>query len=475
MLKLNSLALRRCCTHRTTSRRKTSEMTTIASKRYSSTVSSGVEDEFEALFQETIDAQNKVHDKERKVIEETSTSDEVFEKFNYKVLPSVYDSSSDLPKEPMNTAYNASDHFSFHAAEILHKFYQVPKNDYEKYFGNGLLVSAMQASDAKVFNKLCLMIRKPSLEAIHYVSHVNLEKPPTKILFHGKIGSGKTSCLMHLQHYACTENYLVIPITDLRNTLHGWQEVLFESDEDGNIDMNAKGQQPDKAVQWISQLLAVEPTKEYLAKLTTNQEYIWGVDEVSTNGSTLLSLCEFAMQRPRRASKIAAVVIDEIIRLANEGTVKVAVIVDEVQRLFGRSPILDPRVFSKPFGERVENRDSIRKLKAEELELVCGFRKLLDKNWKNGVVIASVRASELKPLDITPRSILGIDAFNYLMPFIPIEVPNYNKGELRNQIAFFRDQKWLQTENIETQEQIEQLSFLSNRNPARLYDICCLL
>ena len=111
----------------------------------------------------------------------------------------------------------------------------------------------------------------------------------------------------------------------------------------------------------------------------------------------------------------------------------------------------------------------------KELELVCGLRKFLDEIWKNGVGIASVRASELNPLDITPRSIMGIDAFNYLMPFIPIEVPNYNKDELRNQISFFRDEKWLQTENVETQEQIEQLSFLSNRNPARLYDICCLL
>ncbi|XP_075247101.1 small ribosomal subunit protein mS29-like [Convolutriloba macropyga] len=427
-----------------------------------------VPDEFEALFASNL---------ERNVDEtkDSSTISASYDRKSYNVEQPVYQSSSDLPSDCFARDYSIEKHFEFELQNILHKFYTVPEENFVDMFHKGQLMPAFKAIDAKTFNKMCLMIRKPSLEAIHYISQADLQKPPLKILFYGKIGSGKSSCLLHLQHFLCSQNYLVIPIVHLRSTFHAWQEVLFEADEDGNVPVNAKAQQPVKAAEWISKLLGIKASRDYLSQLTTDKEYVWGVDEVSEEGSTLLSLCKFALERPRRASVIASVLMEEIKRYANLGTVKVAVVLDEAERLFKGTEIMDPRAYSGPTNKRDTVRVGSRKLQADELELACAFKKLLNPDWKNSIVVGSVRAPELYPEQVTPRAILGVDAFNRLMPFVPIEVPLYNKTEFLNQLAFFRDQKWLQTENIQMKEQIDQLAFLSNRHPTRLYEICSLL
>jgi len=398
-----------------------------------------------------------------------------FEREDYKIIPSVYQSMPDLPATSFSSQYSIESHLTANLKEIVHKFYTVPEHDFETVFDKGNLCTAFMSLDAKTFNKFSLMIRKPSLEAIHYLNQADLTKPPLKVLLHGRIGSGKTSCLMHMQHFLCSQDFLVIPITNLRNTMHSWQEVLFEADDEGVVDVNAKGQQPVKAAEWIRNLIGAKKTKEFLAELTTDQQYQWGVDEVSDEGTTLLSLCEFALNRPRRASRIASVVIDQVKRHANLGAVKVAVVVDEVQRLFHRTGIVDPRASSGSTTAKRRNRASSKKLQPQDLELVCAFKKLFEIDWKNGVVVASVRASEKRPIRNTPRSVLGINAFNQLTPFIPIEVPIYNNEEFVNQLTYYKELKWIQPENIATKEQVEQLAFLSNRHPARLYEICCLL
>lgn len=66
------------------------------------------------------------------------------------------------------------------------------------------------------------------------------------------------------------------------------------------------------------------------------------------------------------------------------------------------------------------------------------------------------------------RYLLGKDGFNYLDPFVPVNIPEYDKKELYSCMEYYRERKWVQP----YPGQDEEVAFISAMNPFRLMKIC---
>ena len=314
------------------------------------------------------------------------------------------------------------------------------------------------------------MIRRPSLEVLHFIKNANYENPPLKAILYGKVGSGKTMCLMHILHYVAKQNFLTIPILHLRRNAHEYQEVFFEQDEQVGDDSEMKAQQPATSVEWLSNLIKIVGTKNHLMNLTTQKEYHWGLDETSERGISLLALCEFGITRPRRASRVISALLSEIKQCANQGRVKVAVVADEMERLFRSTGIKDPRSRRREDGVM-----DYKYLHPDQLEMLSALKSLFHSDWKNAVILGSVRGAVTYAAPVTPRAILGLEGYNSLLPFIPVEVPIYNHTEFLNQLGYYVHVKWLPPYKVSTMEHIEQIDFLTCKHPFRLHELCAFL
>lgn len=65
------------------------------------------------------------------------------------------------------------------------------------------------------------------------------------------------------------------------------------------------------------------------------------------------------------------------------------------------------------------------------------------------------------------RYLLGKHGFDYLDPFVPVNVPIYSQKELISCLDYFRERLWIPQEP----ELNEELSFLSANNPYRLMNL----
>ncbi len=55
--------------------------------------------------------------------------------------------------------------------------------------------------------------------------------------------------------------------------------------------------------------------------------------------------------------------------------------------------------------------------------------------------------------------------FNFMEPFLPIEVPTYSRKELLNHYEYYRDRNWIQNDEALTEEGLEEIIFLCGHNP----------
>lgn len=392
---------------------------------------------------------------------------------NFTVRPAMYGAASNLPKiSDFSTDNVDPDSQLSNHKEVIHKFYSVPQEDVVNVFGNGDLCPPLINTEVNVLSKLSIMVRRPSLEVMHFIKKANYEKPPLKAILYGKVGSGKTMCLMHVLHFVAKQDFLTIPILHLRRNAHEYQEVFFEQDEEkqSNDGSEMKAQQPVASVEWLSNLIKVAATKNHLMKLTTQKQYQWGLDETSQQGISLLALCEFGISRPRRASRVISALLSEVKQYAREGKVKVAVVVDEMERLFRSTGIKDPRSRRREDGIM-----DYKYMHPDQLEMLSALKSLFDPDWKSAIVVGSVRGAITYAAPVTPRAVLGLEGYNSLVPFIPVEVPIYNKTEFLNQLGYYVDVKWLPPYKVDTIEHVEQIEFLTGKHPFKLHELCAFL
>ena len=430
--------------------------------------SSQVPREFEDLFNSETESKSCELKYEDAEVNQDVSSKPV----GFTIKPALYRAPSNLPENAdfETDVTNPESHIE-NFNDIMHKFYTVPQDDLKDVFCGGKLCPPLIRTEVDVLSKLSIMIRKPSLEVIHFIRNANLENPPLKVFLYGKVGSGKSMCLMHVMHFVAKQKFLLLPILHLRQHVHHYQEVFFEQDEQCGDESDVKAQQPVNSVQWLSNLVKIGVTRDHLVNLVTQKDYHWGLDETSDRGISLLALCEFGISRPRRASRVISALISEIKQYSVEDKVKVAIIVDEVEKLFRCTNIQDPRIRKTDDGST----DAMKCMEPEQLEMLSAFKTLLQSDWRNAIILGSVRGSREYAAPVTPRSVLGLKGYNSLIPFIPVEVPIYNKTEFLNQLGHYVNARWVQHYKVETLEHIEQIEFLSARHPFRLHELCGFL
>uniref|UniRef100_A0A7N6AMJ2 Small ribosomal subunit protein mS29 n=1 Tax=Anabas testudineus TaxID=64144 RepID=A0A7N6AMJ2_ANATE len=285
------------------------------------------------------------------------------------------------------------------------QYYTLPSADVRTLFPHGLPRRFQQ--QVKTFNEACVMVRQPALEVISCLKKTDNSKPAVRYLFYGLKGSGKTMSLCHTVHFCYTQGWLVLHIPDAHLWVKNCKELLPSSYKTSRFD------QPLQATEWLRDFRTTN--EKFLSKIKTTQRYMWTKREFTEEGSSLGQLVEQGITRVKSSSDVVGAVMKEL-RLQSgqpESNLRVAVAVDGVNALWGRSTI-----------------------KKED------------------------------------KSARGFDSMD---PFIPVSVPNYSEKEFESCYLYYKDRHWLQHPQSQTEDGKKEIIFLSNRNPAMLERICAFL
>ncbi|XP_025083153.1 28S ribosomal protein S29, mitochondrial-like [Pomacea canaliculata] len=329
-------------------------------------------------------------------------------------------------------------------------FYTVAEADVKQVFEKGLPLHFTRQS--KTFNETCFMVRRPALQVIEHLKNLNLEHPVPRFVLYGKRGSGKSLTIAHVLHFCFQEKWLLVHVALAPEFNRKQQEISPSSHKPGRMDL------PVEAADWLVHFR--NQNLPFLKDIKTSQKYVWSKREATEEGSSLLELIEFGLNRMKFSSDCVGAILKEIRTQAAVRKLKVLVAVDGVNAFWNRTGIKTP--------ER-------EMLMAGQISLVHNFKKMLLSNWTSGAVLCSVDISA-KPLQSreqhTPRYLLGKEGFEWFDPFIPIHVPDYNDKEAYSCLEYYLDRHWIQHEGAQTEEGKKELLFLSNKNPFQLLQIC---
>jgi len=72
-------------------------------------------------------------------------------------------------------------------------------------------------------------------------------------------------------------------------------------------------------------------------------------------------------------------------------------------------------------------------------------------------------------------SIIFLQAFEQLDPFIPVETKTYDDKEFNSCVDYYLDRRWIVNPYGGSEEGRKELAFLSNNNPYELMRVCAPL
>ncbi|KAG2462510.1 RT29 protein, partial [Polypterus senegalus] len=149
-------------------------------------------------------------------------------------------------------------------------------------------------------------------------------------------------------------------------------------------------------------------------QMKTQQKYIWSKREFTDEGHPLIEVIDQGLTRVKNASDSVGIVLKELKAQCQSGTFKLVVGVDGVNALWGQT--------------------TLRKE---------------DKSPNNGAVVATVTqtGSLFTPkAAYLPHELLGKDGFDFLDPFLPIQVTGYSEREFESCYQYYKDRHWIQHE-----------------------------
>ncbi|XP_074540596.1 small ribosomal subunit protein mS29 [Halichoeres trimaculatus] len=339
-----------------------------------------------------------------------------------------------------------------HTEKHIGQYYTLPPAHTHTAFPHGLPRYFQQ--QMKTFNEACVMVRQPALEVISYLKKADFSKPPTRYVFYGLKGSGKTMSLCHTVHFCYMQGWLVLHIPDAHLWVKNCKELLPSSFNPSRFD------QPLQATEWLRHF---RTTNELLlTKIKTKQRYMWTKREFSEEGSSLLELVDQGISRVKSSSDVVGALMKELKQQSGqpESNFRLAVAVDGVNALWGKSTI------------KKEDKSAVD---PDELTLVCNLRKLLNNDWTGGTIITTLSQTGslyTSKSDYLPQELLGETGFDNMDPFVPVSVPNYSEKEFESCYLYYMDRRWLQHPMSQTEEGKKEIVFLSNRNPWLLERIC---
>lgn len=329
-------------------------------------------------------------------------------------------------------------------------FYTVPESDVRQLFQKGLSVQFVR--QAKTFNETCFMVRRPALEVIAFLKHLDFDHTAPRFMLYGSGGSGKTMTIAHILHFCARNNWMIVHAPWSSDWNCRYHEISPSSHKAGRMDL------PVDAAEWLVNFRS--QNLQFLKEIRLSQNYVWTKREVAEIGSPLGELVDFGLNRMKFASDCVGAILKEVRIQAAKHKIKLLVAVDGINAFWCQTTI--------------KNAEK-ELLMAGELSLVHNFKKMLLPTWTHGAIVCSVdafaNARDLREQH-TPSYLLGKEGFNCMDPFIPIHIPYYSEKEAYSCIEYYLDRNWIQNEAAQTEEGKKELIFLSNKNPFQLMRIC---
>lgn len=315
----------------------------------------------------------------------------------------------------------------------------------------------------KTFNENCLMVRQPSLEVNGYLKTLNHKHPIPRFLYYGNQGAGTGTCMALNIHYCSLNDWVIVHLPWAGrlirvNEWHPKKQALESSFRPGRLDV------AEDAVEILTQFRIQNQASFKKLDLKTTQEYIWTKREKADVGTPLDEIINFGLNRFKFAADVVGVLFKELRQQASTKGFKVLVSVGGINALF------------VPWDAKNCIKKNVHtKIHPSELTMIHHFKRMLTPNWCGGAAIGNLikQANNLDSREsILPRYLLQQDGFEHLDPFVPIHVPEYSEKEARSVIEYFIDRNWLQHEKANTEQGIQELLFVSQRNGFDLQKTC---
>lgn len=309
-------------------------------------------------------------------------------------------------------------------------------------------ISTRFVTDNKSFNEMSLMVRAPAVEIINYLNATDFTKPVNRFVLYGKLGTGKTSSLLHLLHYGRANDFLIVHASWPKLWYEHAKERSNSTTKEGMLDINID------AAAWLLRFKAQNEQLLEKLQLKCMNKYVWSAREETPADTPLMALLDHGINRVQFASDVLAAVVEEIKQQSSDGKLRTMVAIDGFNTFF--QPIT-----------RIKD-DTRRYVAASEVTITEPFLSFTRADWTNGVCILTVDANAVhtrqRGSDL-PKFLLGREGFEHLDPFIPIHVDLYDDLEFQNTINYYLDRKFLINHEAGLDE---QLKFLSGRNPCIL-------
>ncbi|XP_018420737.1 PREDICTED: LOW QUALITY PROTEIN: 28S ribosomal protein S29, mitochondrial [Nanorana parkeri] len=363
------------------------------------------------------------------------------------------------PREVFRTSESdPANHTEDHEAQ----FYSVPSSQVRSTFPHGL--PSRYQLQCKTFSETCLMVRQPALELIDYLKKTDFSQPAVRYVLYGKPGTGKSLILCHVLHFCHTQGWLMVHLPDAHLLVKNCKELMASSYNKERYD------QPLEASAWLKHFKV--SNEQFLSQVVTQQRYVWSKREATEEGTPLGAVVDHGLSRVKTASDVVGVVLKELKRQSGGDAFRILVSMDGANSLWGRTSL------------KKENRINLSlsflssQVSPEELTLVHNFRKMVKNDWTGGAVVLTVSqtGSLFNPKSAyLPHALLGKEGFDFLDPFIPIQVTKYSEKEFESCYQYYVERKWIQHEKARTEQGKTELMFLSSSNPREMEKICTFL
>ncbi|KAI4504160.1 hypothetical protein M0802_000631 [Mischocyttarus mexicanus] len=337
-----------------------------------------------------------------------------------------------------------------HNEQHLNRLYTIPNNIVQTFLKDGG-ISKNFLTLATAFNECSLLVRNPTIEILSYIEQADYSKPINKYVLYGKFGTGKSLVVTHILHYAFMKEMIVVHVPTANRWFLCPKEIANSITMPGIIDL------PVDAGKWL--LYFKSQNNDLLSKLDLriSKDYQWNVRESSSNGTPLLEMIEFGINRVRYASGVIDALLSELKEASIAGRCKVLTAIDGYNAFWSDHT-------------RIRNDDKIW-MKPEQISLTLSFRNFLKADWCNGaaVLVLDTRACKERREFDNPRYLLGKEGFEFIDPFLPVLVKNYTKTEFESIMEYYNDRKWVR--NI-TSNGLAEIWALTAGHPLEIMTFC---
>ncbi|XP_070151335.1 small ribosomal subunit protein mS29 [Polyergus mexicanus] len=340
-----------------------------------------------------------------------------------------------------------------HNADHLARLYTVPIDIQQQIFQYGG-IPKMFMKQVTTFQECSIMVRQPAVEIISYLNQTDYTRPVNKYVLYGKLGVGKSIALSHILHYAFMQRYVLVHIYWAAHWFKDTKEVATSVLSPGCMDL------PIDAGLWLKHFKSQNSKLLLQLDLKTSKDYVWNQRETTSQGTSILELVDFGLNRIKYACGIVDALIRELKLASTAGKCKTMVIIDG----FNAFTSSHTRIHD----------DNKAMVLPKQVSLAIPFFDITKSDWCNGAVVVTVdqTANKDRRESYFPRYLLGKEGFEHLDPFVPVLVDDYNIAEFDSMIEYYKDRKWIRNITASSQRELE---LITNRNPFVLMDQCKFL